>query len=79
MKKILILILLLVGNYLFAQPLTSTPAGCAVTVGTQYRVYQIITTSFNGRPTYVGTGAVSTPHGQMVPRVSIRQGLPALP
>jgi hypothetical protein len=58
MKKLLILVMLLSGQYLFAQPLTSTPAGCAITVGTQYRIYQILTTSYNGRPTYTGTGGV---------------------
>lgn len=58
MKNILVLILLLCGNYIFAQPLTSTPAGCAITVGTENRVYQITTTSFGSRPTYTGTGGV---------------------
>ncbi|MCX3263126.1 hypothetical protein [Pedobacter agri] len=58
MKKTLLIILLLNSLYAFAQPLTSTPAGCAITVGSQYRVYQITFTSFGGRPTYQGTGGV---------------------
>jgi len=58
MKKILVVAFLLFGKYSFSQPLTSTPAGCAITVGTQYRIYQIVTTSFGGRPTYQGTGGV---------------------
>lgn len=58
MKKILLLIFLLGSNYLFAQPLTSTPAGCAINVLTEYRIYQITTASFGSRPTYQGTGGV---------------------
>ncbi|WP_316736931.1 hypothetical protein [Pedobacter aquatilis] len=55
MKKILIFLLVLGTSYSFAQPLTSTPAGCAITNGGRYRVYQIVTASNNGLPTYEGS------------------------
>ena len=59
MKKILLFIVLFMCSIdLFAQPLTSTPAGCAIMVLTEYRVYQIVTTSYNSKPTYQGTGGV---------------------
>ncbi|GAA3976488.1 hypothetical protein GCM10022246_31030 [Pedobacter ginsengiterrae] len=58
MKEIFIIILLFLTKQAFAQPLTSTPAGCAITINLEYRVYQITAASYMSKPTYTGTGGV---------------------